>query len=142
GLVALADGHDVPVAVDGTDVPGRRLWLGLERPEHDRSLHGEPARHERMGRARGTDSGSALGRSTRKFANSAIASGLQAHQTNGARARRPRPGSGRASIDIFYRDSFKICRYRFNRSSYSAINRLASGPKEPEAMDPNIWLAI
>ena len=68
GLVALAGRHDFPSAFDRTDLSGGRLRLGAGRTQHDRSLHGDPARDECVGRARGADPDSALGRSARKLA--------------------------------------------------------------------------
>ena len=51
-LVALAGRDRLSPSVDRTDLQGRRLRLGTRRPQHDRSLHGEPRRHEHVGRAR------------------------------------------------------------------------------------------
>ena len=68
GLVALADGHDIPITFNRSDLSRRRLRLGIGWTQHHRPLHGYSGGDERVGRAGGADSDSKMGRLRGKFA--------------------------------------------------------------------------
>src|SRR6266700_3290069 len=97
-FIALADGNNPPVVIDWASLSRRRLRLGVERPEHDRPLHGEPTRHEHLGGAPGTDPDFAMGRPATEFTIPAVAYRLQAHQTDGSGTGRSRSRSGGHAI--------------------------------------------
>src|SRR5205814_5295125 len=97
-LVALAGRNSFPASLHGPGVSGGRLRLGAGGPQHDRSLHAESQNDELVGRARGRNPDFALGRSERKSAPAASASGLSSHSTHGARAAGQRGRSSRVTV--------------------------------------------
>jgi len=95
---ALADGHDIPITFNRSDLSRRRLRLGIGWTQHHRPLHGYPGGDERVGRAGRADADSKMGRLRGKFALFGAASGLQAYPPHGARASRQRRSGGAVAL--------------------------------------------